>query len=186
MKWVKAVHAPTNQIIAVAGWTAPGNPVHGLFRKDAVQYYGWQEKMGWSDADIEEMWKGVSIEAWDGTFAKDDKLREELMKGEPHWHLATFITWPEWQGRGAGTKLMMWAIEQADKTDPVTPMYLESAPSARAVYMRFGFKPQGAINFLRRGPAIVTGLEAEEAEGSKTENADVSIVEKETDANLAS
>jgi predicted N-acetyltransferase YhbS len=97
------------------------------------------------------------------------------------------ITWPEFQGRGVGSKLLKWAIEQADAKDPPTPMYLESAPTARAVYMRHGFVPQGKINMLRRGPAVVRGLEAEaKSEESKSQKVDIKVVEKEIETNLAS
>jgi hypothetical protein len=66
-----------------------------------------------------------------------------------------------------GKKLMMWAIDQADSTDPPTPMYLESAPTARAVYMHLGFVPQGKVNMLRRGAAVVRGDNTDEAEKKK-------------------
>jgi GNAT superfamily N-acetyltransferase len=119
---------------------------------------------------------------WDEQFADDDRQRKELLGDEPHWYLAPLCTFPEWQGRGVGKLLLNWAIEQADATDPVTPLYLESAPTARAVYMHCGFVPQGAYNFIRRGPAIVKGLEAEEGQNDTKEakvNVDVVAAEKE-------
>ena len=82
------------------------------------------------------------------------------MKGEPHWFLAPLCTWPEYQGKGVGRRLLQWAIDIADAQDPVTPLYLESADYARAVYMHMGFVPQGKVNMVRRGPAVVRGLEA--------------------------
>ncbi|KAH8727008.1 acyl-CoA N-acyltransferase [Phaeosphaeriaceae sp. PMI808] len=155
IKWIKAVLMPSNQIIGVACWTVPGNPIHSHFRRSAVDFYSWKEKMGWTDAEIDEMWSNVSDEEWNGTIAKDDDSRRKSLGDEPHWYLAPLFTWPEYQGRGVGKKLLQWAIEQADATEPFTPMYLESAPTARAVYMHCGFVPQGGANFLRRGPAIV-------------------------------
>jgi GNAT superfamily N-acetyltransferase len=167
--FVKAVLASTGEIIGVAGWTGPGNPgVHGIFRRSAIDYYGWKEAMGWSDEEIEKMYSHVSDENWSGQFAKDDEARKDILGDEPHWYLAPLLTWPEYQGRGVGKRLLIWAIEQADKTDPVTPMYLESAPTARAVYMHVGFVPRGEYNFVRRGPAVVKGLEAEEGEEEPT------------------
>ena len=53
------------------------------------------------------------------------------------------------------SKLMNWAIEQADMVEPAQAMYLESAPTAREVYLRFGFEPIGEANFVRRGPRTI-------------------------------
>lgn len=177
MHWIKAVHVPSNTIIGAAGWAGPTLPVHNIFRRSAFTFYGWQSKLGLSDADMDEMFAHTDEEAWSNSFAKDDMERAKVV-GEPHWYLAPLITWPEWQGRGVGKKLLSWAIEQADATEPPTPMYLESRPSARAVYMHVGFVPQGEYNFLRRGPRVVRGLEAEE-------KMDVEGVADEAEAALA-
>jgi hypothetical protein len=77
------------------------------------------------------------------------------------------------------TKLINWAIEQADRADPVQPMYLESAPTARNMYVRFGFEPIGEANFLRRGPGALKGVgkSVEEKIGAET-------VEKEVDSGV--
>ncbi|KAF3039468.1 hypothetical protein E8E11_006931 [Didymella keratinophila] len=53
--WVKAVHIPTNAIIGAACWTGPDAPIVCPFRRDAFTLYGWQEKLGWSDAEIDEL-----------------------------------------------------------------------------------------------------------------------------------
>ncbi|KAF2192392.1 hypothetical protein K469DRAFT_553216 [Zopfia rhizophila CBS 207.26] len=153
MNWVKATLTSTGEIIGIAGWMGPGNPVHNVWRRTATDFYGWKEQEGWTDEEIEEMWKGVSLEAWDGQFIKDDGIRAGTMNGEPHWYLAPLFTWPGYQGKGVGKLLLDWAIKQADATEPVTPLYLESAPYARAVYMHCGFVPAGEVNFVRRGPA---------------------------------
>lgn len=111
------------------------------------------------------MWAHTDLEAWDATFEKDTAGRAEWFKGEKHWYLAPLMTWPGWQGRGVGKRLLDWALERADATVPVTPLYLESVPHARAVYMHVGFVPIGEYQFERRGPRVVRGLEAEEEEG---------------------
>ncbi|KAF2639437.1 acyl-CoA N-acyltransferase [Massarina eburnea CBS 473.64] len=162
IRWIVAKHIPTGEIIGCAAWTAPGNPVHNFFRKTAVDFYGWRDQYNCSDEEFDEVWSGVNMENWDGGFARNDDVRKDLLGDEPHWYLVFLYTFPEWQGRGVGKLLLNWAIDQADATDPVTPMYLESAPSARGVYMHCGFVPQGEHNFLRRGPAIVRELKAEE------------------------
>lgn len=162
LKWIKAVLVSTGEIVGIAGWMAPGNPVHTHLRRSAIYFYGFKESMGWSEEEIDEMWEHVSDEAWDGEISMSDQLRKDILGDEPHWHLAPLMTWPAYQGRGIGKRLLDWAIEQADATDPPTPMFLESAPHARAVYMHCGFVPQGESNMVRRGPAIVRGLEADD------------------------
>lgn len=151
--WVIARYVATGKIIASACWIAPGNPVHCLFRKDAVDFYGWRDQYDSNDA-FEELWAHVDDEQWSGHFAHTDAVRKEILGDEAHWYLATLFTWPEWQGRGVGSILLDWAIEQADANIPPTPMYLESSVMAKAVYVHRGFVPQGDYNLLRRGPAI--------------------------------
>lgn len=185
LHWIIAKYIPTGEIIGCAGWTGPGHPIHNFWRKSAVEFFGWREQYNCSDDEFEELWSGVDLKEWDGTFSKDDGLREGLLGGEPHWYLAPLVTLPEWQGRGVGKLLLNWAIEKADATDPVTPMYLESAPTARAVYMHCGFVPQGEANFIRRGPAIVRGLEAEEGkDDEKAAKINVDVVAADTEAGL--
>ncbi|KAF2264447.1 hypothetical protein CC78DRAFT_533288 [Lojkania enalia] len=161
MKWIKAVLTASNEIVGVAGWMGPNNPIKNIWSRSAQSFYGWDKQNNWTEDEIEEMWKGAS-EAWDVQIEKDEKLRADLMGDEPHWYLAPLFVWPQYQGKGVGKLLLDWAIKQADATDPVTPLYLESMPNARALYMHVGFVPQGGRTFIRRGPAIVRGLEAEE------------------------
>jgi GNAT superfamily N-acetyltransferase len=165
MKWVKAVYSPTGEIVGVAGWFAPGMPTHNIIRRSAVDFYDFKSIMGWSDADVAEMWTGVDVEAWDKQFGDCDGVRKEVMGEEPHWFLAPLLTWPEFQGRGVGTMLLRWAMEQADRTEPPTAMYLESSKTARAVYLHHGWVPVGEVNMVRRGPVGVKGeAEKEESE----------------------
>lgn len=193
MNWIKAVLTSSGEIVSIAGWMGPGNPaIHNIFRRSALEFYGWKDKMGWSDEEIDEMWEHVSDEKWNGELGQDDGVRKEVLGDELHWYLAPLVTWPEYQGRGVGKRLLDWAIQQADATDPVTPMYLESAPTARAVYMHCGFVPLGKTNFLRRGPAVVRGLEAEDEKEKKAdarkgepEGVNGEVVAKETEAAVA-
>jgi GNAT superfamily N-acetyltransferase len=154
IRWVIAKSIHTGEIVACACWIAPGNPIYGALRKSAVDFYGWRELYNCSDEEFEELWSHVDDEKWSGNFANYDAVRKEVLGDEPHWYLASLFTWPEWQGKGAGKLLLDWAIEQADANDPPTPLYLESAPTARAFYIRYGFVPTGEQNLVRRGPTI--------------------------------
>ncbi|KAF1980222.1 hypothetical protein BU23DRAFT_548408 [Bimuria novae-zelandiae CBS 107.79] len=179
--WMKAVHTPTGRTMGVAGWASPSLPVHNIFRRSAATFYGWQAKMGWTDAEMDEMWAPVNEEKWSIQFARDDETRAEVTGG-PHWYLAPLMTLPEWQGRGVGKRLLSWAIEQADKTMPPTPVYLESRPSARQVYIKRGFVPQGEYNMLRIG---LGGLEGKQDE-KKVDVSSVGDVAKGAEGDLAS
>jgi len=155
MRWMIARHVPTHEIIGVAAWVAPGCPVRDLMRRDSVEFYGWRSFFG-TDAELDELWSHVDDKAWSGHYIETDALRQEVLGDEPHWYLASLMTLPAWQGRGVGRMLLDWAIEQADATVPVTPMYLETSVVGRKVYLKNGFVPQGGEgNMLRRGPAVV-------------------------------
>ena len=114
--------------------------------------------MGWTDDDVDDMWAHVDGEMWTARFARDDAARGELVGG-PHWYLAPLMTWPEWQGKGVARRLVDWAVERADATVPPEPMFLESRPHARAMYMHFGFEPCGEYRFIRRGPKVADDKE---------------------------
>lgn len=151
--WIKAVHIPTNTIIGTACWTGPNAPIVCPNRRDAFTFYGWREKLGWSDAEIGELFAHIDSDAWSGRHQRDDAVRSELLGDEPHWYLSLLLTWPEWQGRGVARKLLIWAIEQADKETPPVPMYLETSAKARAIYEHVGFVQQGEGKvYIRRGP----------------------------------
>lgn len=45
---------------------------------------------------------------------------------------------PKHQGRGAGSKLIKWGTDIADKLQ--LPAYLESSPKAHKLYQKHGFK----------------------------------------------
>ncbi|EFQ91284.1 hypothetical protein CFE70_009110 [Pyrenophora teres f. teres 0-1] len=172
---VKAVFVPTGEIIGVAGWSLPSSPeVHNLFRRSAVDYYGWQTLLGWSDAEVEDMWAHVDPD-WSSEIESHDDKRREVMNGEPHWYLAPLLTWPEYQGRGVGSRLMRWAIDQADATVPPTPMFLECMPSARAVYLHLGFEPVGGSRMLRRGPRVTAEMEATKKTDLQTLKKDMGV-----------
>jgi GNAT superfamily N-acetyltransferase len=140
--------------------------------------------MNWTDEEVDEMWAHVDDVQWNGEIKRYDNIRREVLGDEPHWFLAPLMTWPEFQGRGVGKKLLMWAIEQADKTSPPTPMYLESAPTARAVYLHCGFEPSGEVNMVRRGPKVYVKEEGESVLGEKAEEVSVEVVAREMEADM--
>ena len=172
MTFVKAVLVATGETIGVAGWSLPSNPeVHNLFRRSAVEHYGWQALLGWSDAEVDEMWYHVAPD-WSEAIEKDDVRRSEVLDGQRHWYLAPLLTWPEYQARGVGSRLMKWAMDQADATVPATPMFLECRPSARAVYLHLGFEPVDEYRMLRRGPRVAGEAESGQVQTVDKESSD--------------
>ena len=53
------------------------------------------------------------------------------------------VTHPDFQGKGAGTKLLAWGVEQADEL--AVRMALEATPAGLALYKRFGFVEKDVI-----------------------------------------
>jgi GNAT superfamily N-acetyltransferase len=115
----------------------PSNPIHNFWRNTAADFYGWKGAL-MTNEEYNDMWEGVGT-MWHDNFEKADGLRKEVLGDEPHWFLAPLMTWSECQGRGVGKRLLEWTIQQADATDPVTPAYLESVPTAVAVYKHIIF-----------------------------------------------
>ena len=48
---------------------------------------------------------------------------------------------PDFQGRGAGSLMMGWGLERADKEN--LEAYLEASPDAVGLYEHFGFREAG-------------------------------------------
>lgn len=137
--------------MGIAGWVHPSNPgIHNHLGRSAFTYYHLQSKMNWSDAYVREIWSSIDEVAWDADITKGDERRAEIMGDTKHWYLAPLMVWPEWQGRGVGRKLMDWAIGQADAEVPTTHVFLESAPTARGVYLHLGFEAVGEKIMVRR------------------------------------
>lgn len=129
-------------------------------RRDAFDLYGWREKLGWSDTEIDELYAHVGPDSWSGHHARCDAVRKELLGDQPHWYLNLLLTWPEWQGRGVARRLLNWGIEKADEKSPPTPMYLETSEKARGIYEHVGFVQQGEGKvYIRRGPKAATRVE---------------------------
>jgi GNAT superfamily N-acetyltransferase len=53
------------------------------------------------------------------------------------------VTHPDFHGKGAGTKLLAWGVDQADKLG--VRMALESTPAGLMLYKRFGFRETEVI-----------------------------------------
>ncbi|CCT61081.1 hypothetical protein IAQ61_001638 [Plenodomus lingam] len=65
------------------------------------------------------------------------RVRKEYMGTKPFYFLHILVTDPEHHRRGAGTMLLKWGLEQADKDN--MPAFLESSSMARPLYTSLGF-----------------------------------------------
>lgn len=57
--------------------------------------------------------------------------------------LDILVTHPDFQGRGAGSQLLAWGVDQADRHGII--MALESTPAGLSLYKRFGFEEADVI-----------------------------------------
>lgn len=140
---LKAVDVKTGELMGFAGWHVPV-PKEDFVNMWSVPSHvqrGLREQPGWSQEDVEEMWKGVLTEKYNAEFDMYDKVRAEEMGDEQHWFLAPLFVFEQFRGRGVGSLLMQYAIDLADRHDPPQAMVLEAMPNARPVYMHYGFEP---------------------------------------------
>jgi len=97
------------------------------------------------DAEFEDALKVRSGVAVEGMNARLDRAffevsfysEWEAMVDEPYISLRLLATHPAHQRRGAGAMLLKHGLENVDRLG--LPVYLDSGPSAKALYQRFGF-----------------------------------------------
>ena len=73
--------------------------------------------------------------------------------GEPHWYLPLIGVDPAHQGKGYGSALMTYALQQCDRDH--SPAYLESTnPRNISLYRRHGFEVLGTIQVGASPPLV--------------------------------
>lgn len=64
--------------------------------------------------------------------------------------LETLVINPDSQGKGAGTRLLSWGVEQAERNGVL--MCVESTPAGLSLYKRFGFQVEDVLRAdMQRG-----------------------------------
>jgi GNAT superfamily N-acetyltransferase len=100
----------------------------------------------WNDADSPPQ-TGDNMPKWpegsdavlaDHFFGSLVRKHGEIMRGRRHWYLEILATRPEWQGKGAGGKLLRWGLRKADEEG--TETYLEASPDGKPIYEHLGFE----------------------------------------------
>ncbi|ORY40631.1 acyl-CoA N-acyltransferase [Leucosporidium creatinivorum] len=137
------------KLVGITIWHKPGAPVFNLKRRLPLEGREVTE-------EEEESWKGVDQGKWEEVWGGWDKVREELMKGQPHWYIAPLWVLPEYQGRGIGGKLLQEVVDLADQHTPSQPIYLEASQMGALMYeAKFNFKKIGTSEYVemaRFGP----------------------------------
>lgn len=118
---------PAPQIIAFAKWNAP-------------------QPLSTQPQELPKWPEGADHEMGNLFFGELMNKRPENMGDRPHWYLELLATRLEYQGKGAGGKLIRWGLEKADAEDLET--YLEGSPDGVPIYERFGFREVGRLSVL--------------------------------------
>ena len=83
-----------------------------------------------------------SLWAAEGTgVSRSRKGRAATRTDGKNQDLEMLATDPKYQGKGAGSMMMRWGLEQAD--EQCTEAYLEASPDAVPLYEKFGFREAG-------------------------------------------
>ncbi|KAF2094085.1 hypothetical protein NA57DRAFT_18783, partial [Rhizodiscina lignyota] len=82
--------------------------------------------------------EGANVEAWSDLFSWLEEARTKYLGGKTCWFLSILIADPANGRRGAGSALLHWGNERADKDK--LPIFLEASPMARPLYERFGYE----------------------------------------------
>jgi len=92
-RWMKATLAEEpNKVIGHAGWLIPSSKhIMHHWRRDAAEKLGWRGKEGWTTEEEDSLWSHVDVEHWQANFMDIDEVRADVMRGEPHWFVKTFL-----------------------------------------------------------------------------------------------
>ncbi|KAL4799313.1 acetyltransferase [Aspergillus venezuelensis] len=116
-----AVPAPDNddegRIVAYAKWDTSTSEERGR------RYPPWHGDMPGTECDA--------------FFEREESERVRVMGGIRHYYIDTLATHPDYQRRGAGSMLLQWGCDMADK-DGVA-LYVDASKAGAPLYQRFGF-----------------------------------------------
>ena len=137
--WLKAVSTNSGEIAGFVKWQQP---------KPGVE----------PETDLPTWPEGADEALCNKTFGAWAKAHRDLLGSRGHWctlqmlfnHISSLTqsadleivaTDPSYQGKGAGTQLMQWGLNQADEQG--VEAYLEASPDAVPLYERLGFREAG-------------------------------------------
>ncbi|KAG8169239.1 hypothetical protein KVR01_001988 [Diaporthe batatas] len=100
---------------------------------------GEWEKEGARDMTAEQLGEGADAVVYNEFMGGLHRMRARWIKGEPHLHLGILAATPTRHRLGAGSALLKWGCELADREK--TTAWLESSPVGYSLYKKFGFEP---------------------------------------------
>ncbi len=117
----------------------------------------WLPPQVHADEDaLGELMEGTVSASTRGDLFMVVEQQAEYHPAEPHWYLPLIGVDPASQGKGYGSALMTYALEQCDRDH--APAYLESSnPRNVSLYQRHGFEVLGTIQ-VGTSPPIVPML----------------------------
>ncbi|KLJ05407.1 hypothetical protein EMPG_11126 [Blastomyces silverae] len=97
-----------------------------------------------ADLDKKEWTAGANVDACKDFFGQIFKMRDR-MRGQRHAFLSCFATEIAHQGLGAGSAMLQYGVDIADKEN--LPGWLESSLKAHNLYKKFGFEDVDSFTF---------------------------------------
>ncbi|KZF19723.1 acyl-CoA N-acyltransferase [Xylona heveae TC161] len=80
---------------------------------------------------------GFDVPLCDLFFDGMHQNREELMGDRPHWFLELLATAEDYQGKGAGSKLLRYGLDRADEAG--VEAYVDASLEGLPIYQRYGW-----------------------------------------------
>ncbi|KAF5013960.1 hypothetical protein FDECE_89 [Fusarium decemcellulare] len=86
----------------------------------------------------------MPIQACDAFIERLENSRLQVMAGQKkHYYLDTLVTHPDYQRRGAGSMLVKWGCDLADKDG--VGVYVDASEAGAPLYQKFGFIPKTLV-----------------------------------------
>ncbi|KAI5860446.1 acyl-CoA N-acyltransferase [Durotheca rogersii] len=139
---IKCVDTDTGEIVGIANWEI-------FWRPGAENGWKMPEGMPWLTGKERERSESVIMPVWE--------IRDQLFSGRRHVYLQTTAVHPDHQRRGAGTLLLRWGMEVADKLE--LPLYLEATGTGLLLYEHEGFERLTHVRIIQKAEA--TGFETD-------------------------
>ncbi|KAE8133671.1 acyl-CoA N-acyltransferase [Aspergillus pseudotamarii] len=126
---IKAVDTTTGDVVGFAQWKLPSTefPPSG----ENVEK---QKKVEWPTSGDNALCAKH--------FKAIDKKEHEFMGSIPHYSLDMLATHPKFGGRGIGSQLLGWGLEEADVER--TPTFLTATVAGKPLYEKKGFQVVGS------------------------------------------
>jgi GNAT superfamily N-acetyltransferase len=90
----------------------------------------------------------INIPCMEAFYEKFSEYQKEVLGGRAHVFLHLLTVLPEYQRCGVGKMHMEWGVKHADELG--LPMYVESSPAAKGLYLQYGFEVVREMDFDAR------------------------------------